>query len=252
MNDLHHWLATPAGQALAERETRLLSRRLAGLYAQHVLQIGDYGSGYCPAVFGSARLWVLESRVVGSADLCASPQVLPLCSGSVDVVILVHQLEFNARPHQVIREAARVLAPEGHLLVLGFNPYSLWGIRRYLTLGSGQPPWSGRYLSAHRIQDWMQLLGVTPRRYESLLPLPPAGRLNALKPNTGALSYNVGLGQAWRWLGGVNLVMGQKRVSGRVSPTAPRRHRFELIPGGLAQAGSGARHSREGTAHESR
>lgn len=250
MNGLHHWLATPPGQVLAERETRLLSRRLAGLYAQRVLQIGDYGRGHCPAVFGTARLWVLDQQPSEGVDLCASPQVLPLSSGSVDVVILVHQLEFTSRAHQVIREAARVLAPEGHLLVLAFNPYSLWGLRRYLSLGASQPPWSGQYLSAFRIQDWMQLLGLTPRRHESLLPVPPVGRLNRLKPNTGSLRYNASLGAGGRWLGGVNLIMGQKRVNGALTPPKLRRQRFQLIPGGLAQAGSSARHSREGTSHD--
>lgn len=242
MEWLHDWFATPAGRELAQQESRLLSRRLAGLYARRVLQLGAFGGGFCPTVYGDARQWIMDEQAGEAIDLRADRTVIPIASGSVDVVILVHQLEFSERPHQVFREAARVLAPEGHLLVLGFNPYSLWGIRRCWPWGEGRPPWTGRYLSARRIADWMMLLGLTPRGHDALAPLPPPlqGWWGGRFSRRSAYSHRLGL--AWRWSGGVNLMMGQKRVNGMQQPSLRWRQRLELIPGRVPQAGVGARH----------
>ena len=247
MRALHEWFATPAGQDLAERESRLLTRRLAGLYARRVLQIGAYGGGRSPAVFGNVRQWVMDDWPGGPVDLQADSRVIPLASSSVDVVVLIHQLEFTPAPHQVIREAARVLAPEGQLLVLGFNPYSLWGLRRILSSSTRMPPWSGQYLAARRVADWMMLLGMVPRRPEGLAVLPPPlGRWWLQRhPETGRRRESPGA--IANWLGGVNLVIGQKRVNGTVDAPGQWRRSFELIPGGLTQAGAGAtRNRREG------
>lgn len=236
MHSLHTWFASTAGQALAEREVRLLNRRLAGLYATRVLQVGAYGAGHCPAVFGRARQWIADDWHQGPVDLQSTPEALPLANESVDVVILIHQLEFADRPHQVMREAVRVLAPEGHLLVLGFNPHSLWGLRRLMALNNAQPPWAGRYLSGLRIADWMLVLGLTPHRTDSIALLP--------RQSVGAMPYNQALGPILRWVGGVNLVIGQKRVPGPTHPISGHWRKFELSPRGWVHAG--ARHSRQG------
>ena len=236
MHSLHTWFAsTTAGQTLAELEVRLLNRRLAGLYATRVLQIGAYGAGHCPAVFGRARQWIVDDWPHGPIDLQGRPESLPFANESVDVVVLIHQLEFADRPHQMMREAVRVLAPEGHLLILSFNPYSLWGLRRLLAFKHGQPPWSGCYLSALRLSDWMLVLGLTPRRSDALALFP--------RQRVRPMSYNQTLGPILRWVGGVNLVIGQKRVPGPTHPLSGRMRKFELTPRGWIEAG--ARHSRQ-------
>ncbi|MFM1760358.1 MAG: hypothetical protein RLY75_1629, partial [Pseudomonadota bacterium] len=58
---------------------------------------------------------------------------LPFASESIDLLVLPHVLEFAADPHQILREAERVLRPEGRLIISGFNPASLWGMRQYLS-----------------------------------------------------------------------------------------------------------------------
>ncbi len=242
MHWLHDWFATAAGHELARAETRWLSRRLAGLYARRVLQIGAYGGGCCPAVFGDARQWIMDDWPGGPIDLRADAKVIPMASASVDVVILVHQLEFADYPHQVIREAARVLAPEGHMLVLNFNPLSLWGLGKLVQRSRGQAPWCGQYFTATRLADWMLLLGLTPTMRDSIAPLPPTLHCWWQRVRGPRLGYSDPLGPALRWCGGVNLMMGQKRVNGRVAPPSHWHRRFELIQGGLGQAsGAGAR-----------
>lgn len=85
---------------------------------------------------------------------------LPLDSQSVDLVVLPHQLEFCEDPHQVLREADRVLRPEGRLVVVGFNPISLWGLRQSAVFRPFAPylPPSGQFISMPRLRDWMKLL----------------------------------------------------------------------------------------------
>lgn len=248
MQSLHTWFASSAGQELAEREVRLLNRRLAGLYATRVLQVGAYGAGHCPAVFGRARQWIIDDWSQGPIDLQAESETLPFATESVDVVMLIHQLEFSPRPHQVMREAARVLAPEGHLLILGFNPLSLWGLRRLLSFNGTEPPWAGRYLGALRLSDWMLVLGLTPRRSDALALLPPFALRWLPRQRLRAMPYNQNLGPILRWFGGVNLMIGQKRVPGSHYPSPRRVRKFEVNPRGWAEVG--ARHSRQETGNE--
>ena len=59
----------------------------------------------------------------------AAPDFLPIETNSIDLVLLPHILEFSSNPHQILREVQRVLMPEGHVIVCGFNPRSLWGVR---------------------------------------------------------------------------------------------------------------------------
>ena len=85
---------------------------------------------------------VVASRTgcqVADADVVARPSQLPIANGAVDAVLLPHTLEFETDPYAVVREADRVLAGEGQLLVLGFRPLSLWGFRSR-AISRGFPP----------------------------------------------------------------------------------------------------------------
>ncbi len=128
----------------------------------------------------------------------------------MDTLVLVHCLEFGTDPHALLREAVRVLAPEGHLLILAFNPMSLWGIGRMVAplAGLGRP-WAGHYYTALRLRDWCRLLGLEHREQRRLFFRPPI-------PHPGLQQRLAGLervGSAlWPMLGGVNLCVSRKRV----------------------------------------
>ncbi|UDG83169.1 class I SAM-dependent methyltransferase [Candidatus Vallotia lariciata] len=85
---------------------------------------------------------------------------LPFGSRSVDLLILPHTLEFTHDPHRLLREAERVLMPEGRLVIIGFNSLSLWGIRQWISRRSGYVfvPAVNDLIAFKRMKDWIKLL----------------------------------------------------------------------------------------------
>ena len=97
----------------------------------------------------------------------------PILTDSVDAIVLPHTLELSRDPHQVLREADRSLIPDGHLVILGFNPRSVWGGRRILSRKDGRMPWDARFLGMSRIKDWLGLLGFDTLHSHYLFQRPP-------------------------------------------------------------------------------
>ena len=99
--------------------------------------------------------------------------MLPIASDSVDLVILMHHLSNTSEPHAVLREAFRILIPEGKLIIIDFNPMSLWGLRHFFQSWLERVPFKGHYFTARRIDDWMRLLGFDQYRHYRIGYLPP-------------------------------------------------------------------------------
>src|SRR5262249_10983464 len=89
-------------------------------------------------------------------------QELPFASQSLDLVVLPPGLEFAPEPHTILREVERVLIPEGQIIICGFNPRSLWGMRQAMSRMSGKYflPRTGELISMPRIKDWLKLLNM--------------------------------------------------------------------------------------------
>ncbi|MBC9071515.1 methyltransferase domain-containing protein [Thauera sp. CAU 1555] len=153
---LSDWLDTPQGRYLLGWEQEGFDRLVADLFGYNAVQIGlpevDFlRANRMPFRFHADRL--------GEAAVITRSEALPFASASLDLVILPHVLEFSSTPHQVLREVERVLMPEGNVIISGFNPFSLWGLRRLAARRRGAFPWRGQYLSPFRIKDWLTLLG---------------------------------------------------------------------------------------------
>ena len=156
---LADWLDGDLGAHVLAAERTLLETKLPGLYGFHLMQLGIsdrvplYDSSMIRHKFMLGRF--ADAR---GASACAEPEHLPLEPDSVDVALLHHVLEYSAQPHQVLREAARVVVPHGHLLIVGFNPWSLFGLRAAATRRFGHPVWGGATLGTRRVTDWLALL----------------------------------------------------------------------------------------------
>lgn len=94
-----------------------------------------------------------------TADIRAQISDLPLAENSVDGCVLPLGLEFCADPHQLVREAHRVVIADGHILLAGINPFSLAIAGKMWPAWRKRYPWQGRFFSQSRVADWFQLLG---------------------------------------------------------------------------------------------
>jgi len=208
---LRDWYARPAGRRLLAAEQALLARLSEDVFGYHLIQLQDFGHGLeayadCPV----SKRCLLDLRGGEAVGLMAVSEQLPLQSDSVDLVVLPHTLDFAIDPHQVVREVERVLIPEGRILILGFNPFSLWGIARLFLRWRGKVPWCGHFLSYRRIVDWLGLVGFDIEYTDVCAIAPPldsdrwAGRLAPLE----RLGRRV-----WPMLAGVYAVRAVKRVS---------------------------------------
>ncbi|PID41399.1 MAG: SAM-dependent methyltransferase [Proteobacteria bacterium] len=155
-----NWYQTPLGRALLADQRKVISHQLDGLYGVHQLEM--MVSHRLPVANTSAinhRICCVPAWEQDMPDntLVSASEELSLASDSIDLVILHHTLDFAAAPRQSLREAERVLRSGGYMLIVGFNPMSLWGLMK-LFRSNKEPPWSGRFISSRRIEDWLELL----------------------------------------------------------------------------------------------
>jgi SAM-dependent methyltransferase len=166
---LQRWWQEALGSALLRAESELLAEALEDVFGWEFLQVGAWGDAR-ELLAGSRtrRQSILAATRCGCPpDVIGRASQLPIVSDSIDAVLLPHTLEFAADPYSIVREVDRVLVAEGQLIVLGFRPLSLWGLRARASR-RGFPPGMRRLLSQGRVQEWLELLGyevVARRRY---------------------------------------------------------------------------------------
>jgi SAM-dependent methyltransferase len=207
-NTLLQWFQTPLGQYLLEKERAYLDDVTPDIFGYHALQLGMTEVDFLRASRIAHRMRVAAS---GEPDLYAKSHELPIATQSVDLVILPHVLEFAEEPHQILREVDRVMMPEGRLVIVGFNPWSLWGLRSAMGFSRDRYPWNGHFLSLLRVKDWLSLLGFDVS----------AGRLVAYAPPFESaplrrrFAFMEPAGDRWWAVGGaVYMLQGIKRVRG--------------------------------------
>jgi SAM-dependent methyltransferase len=176
------WLRTSAGRYALEWELAQFDLAVADIFGYNAAQVGliempALRNNRMPFTFvvdepskrldpiGDAGLTSVSERAPRALVLTRLEE-LPFAPQSLDLVVLPHALEFAEDPHQILREVERVLIPEGQLLLTGFNPASLWGMRQALgrTLGAPFLPHAGQFLGLPRLKDWLKLLGFEVNR----------------------------------------------------------------------------------------
>ncbi len=220
------WFAREPGRTLFRVESEALEQPLSDVFGYYLLQVGG------PAVFAellshSRARWcfrVADDAVPPGGGVRAEPESLPIATDSIDAVLLPHALDFSHAPHALLREVERILVPEGHLLILGFNPWSLWGLWRLARRHRGQPPWNGAFVSQRRLGDWLSLLGFDIVATRRLLHRAPF-----------ALPGFAKRGDLRLLPGGVYLLHARKRVSRLVPVGLSLRASEHLFGAGVVE-----------------
>jgi len=213
------WLDTPAGSYVKAWQQARLDMLTADIFGFNAIQIG------LPQLnaLQDSRMpnrWLTDTHVPNGDVAGALPVVvahdfaeLPFASQSLDLVVLPHVLEFAQEPHQVLREVERVLIPEGQVIVCGFNPASMWGVRQVASRMTGKPflPEHGEFISVPRLKDWLKLLNMEVNRGHFGCYAPPCATEKWLQ--RFRFMERAG-GRWWPVLGAVYIVQAIKRVRG--------------------------------------
>ena len=224
--ELESWYSRTNGQYLLEKARQNLENLLDTAFGYHILQLGITR---CHPLFEHSPInhRIYSAQRAGDAiGLVAKSEELPLESDSIDILIAHHSLEFEANPHQVLREMQRVLAPQGRLIIIGFNPYSAFGGVAYLRGLAPKSPWHHHHaVASHRVTDWLRLLGCEVQQSTYLYSIPPlgGGRLRdaMVRCDGWFTAHNIPLGGLYM-LHAVKQVTGLNRPRRRLMPAGER------------------------------
>ena len=216
---LSEWFDSPAGRHVLAWEMTQFDSAVDDVFGFNAVQVG------LPQIdFLRENRVAFKARIgleAGGA-LRAEPWKLPLASQSIDLIALPHVLEFSPHAHQILREAERVLMPEGSIVIAGFNPLSLWGAKHALMRGSRDYPWCGKFIGLLRLKDWLALPGFDLN----------AGHFGCYVPTFSQARWLERFGfmeragdRWWPIAGGVYVVRAVKRCVGMRLITPPWRER---------------------------
>jgi SAM-dependent methyltransferase len=215
LSTLRAWFSSSLGSQLLETECSILDQLLPGLFGYRLLQLGviDQNLYDSSPVGHRIRMGVVGDRTPFIGNFTE----LPFESGSIDILLLHHVLDICEVPQHILREASRVSIPAGYLVIVGFNPLSIWGLWRLMRIWSKKPPWDGNFIRPGRLMDWLNLLDFKIDRAIFGLYKPPSAAFGRVKMP----DFSRGLSRNFNWpFGAVYVIMARKQVGGmtRIRP----------------------------------
>lgn len=197
------------GSQIIDAEKKIIARLLDKHYGKHALLVG------VPQQFSLLEATKIPCHTLVSPFLAHERQPgfvegdlheIPILTGSIDLVVLPHTLEYVDNPRQLIHEACRIVKPEGLIVALGFNPYSMWGIRRLLS--RSEVPWSSTFNYAHQVKNWLRLAEFEIEDQSTTLFRPPVNHEKMF----GKLEFLEYVGNLLHYFGGIYCVTARAKV----------------------------------------
>jgi SAM-dependent methyltransferase len=242
---LGEWYASRLGQSILDELENALGKRLGDVFGYQGLQIGNPAPDRALLRgAGLQRLLTLGAPGVAGAgaDIATDVTALPIASDSVKAVLFFHTLDFCAHPHHALREADRVLTDDGHLLIVGFNPFSTFGLRHLATGWRAREPWNGQFWSRRRVADWLSVLDYRVLGSDPLFARPPIDSERLLRRLQRVERWSPVVGA----VGGLYLIQARKQsvpmsLLRRPWLRASTGPRVRAATGGFANVGSAGR-----------
>ncbi|GAA0858065.1 class I SAM-dependent methyltransferase [Aliiglaciecola litoralis] len=170
------WDELPVGQGVRQLLQDCVLESSRRFFGYHLVKVGCLsGEITLPTCTIKHIINVVNSKCISEAPsstdslLVADAHKLPFLENSVDAYLLAHELDFSRDPHQILREVDRTLIANGHVIIVGFNPFSPAGLFRLLPLKSNKLMRDARFFTSVRIKDWLHLLGFEIIEQKQLL-----------------------------------------------------------------------------------
>jgi SAM-dependent methyltransferase len=236
-----NWFDSVLGDALHEAEEEVISKILPARYYEVVVDVGPGRISAFSGIQSERRVCLAPPSTANlPTGVTARLEQLPLMARTVDLVLLRHSLDFAVDPRHALREVVQSMAPEGLVVICGFNRFGLWGAAKMIRR-TKQTPWNGRYLSLGRLHDWLSLLQLKVVGGRTCFYRPPLQSSRWLE----GLGFMEAMGDRW-WplLGGAYVVVARKRsASARLVPVQEQFRRrangrkFAIVGGTHRQSG---------------
>lgn len=228
--DIRSFYASALGRVTSQVLSKRIRERWNRTQSLAILGIG-YATPYLDAFVGEAErvISVMPARqgVVNwpigrpSASLLASNDALPFPNASVDRVLVVHSLETQENPHEMLNEIWRILTPGGQLLVIAPNRRGLWARVDKTPFGHGQP------FSRRQLTDLLREALFSPSHWSEALHFPPFK--GSMLTRTASAWETIGEALALPFAG-VHLVEATKLMFRPVLVSTAKRSRASLSP----------------------
>ena len=238
--ELCQWFDTPLGLSVLKVEKQILNHVLPTRFGYHSLY---QGVGPAEQLLESSQIQhkvcLTKKPVINHPDqsvsmLCATTEAIPLENNSIDLIVMHHSLDYERTPHGVLREMSRVLIPGGSMVIIGFNPWSLWGgwkalrFKTYSRDKISTALWNTHFISPYRLTDWLALLEMEVEGCESGFYYPPVGgrigkmlHQNSWRGVNSSYWYSRLISKSLAQRGAI-YVMVAKKMTACVTPVKPR------------------------------
>lgn len=243
---IENWFDGHYGQYLLRHEQEGLSSVMPESGAHRMMYLGVTSRQQFPSQYNHLHYFSLgaSSENIGDTTAVADFDALPLPSETVDTVLLHHALEFSVSPHEVLKEASRVLKPCGHMVLVVMNPFSAFGLTKWpARFFSSQAIWRHNSLRYGRMLDWLRLLNIQPVRAVSGCFSWP-GQYRKWRREENSHGCMDRLGQKYKMPGGAYYIVVAKKYVARPTLSEPKKWKSIRIPvapaverNGMQQAG---------------
>ncbi|HEV2363178.1 MAG TPA: methyltransferase domain-containing protein [Caulobacteraceae bacterium] len=174
--ELRAFYASPLGRAAREMVSRKLVEAWESLNGLDALALGYATPFLGPIAAGARRIVAVMPAAQGvetwpagarNCAFLADEAALPLPNALFDRILAAHALEESDDPLALLREAWRVLAPQGRLIIVAASRHGPWAD------AEGSPFGHGRPFSRRQLEQLVREAELEPVGWTRALYAPP-------------------------------------------------------------------------------
>ena len=196
------WREIPSSKTIKQLIQQQLELILPSVHGYSLITLGELSSDFDYTKAAVAN--VIRINSCEKVDVCAHPHQLPLASDDIDAIFVPLLIEQSDLPHQLLREVVRSLRPGGKLILVTFNPISVWGLYKLFLSRTGRRPWTLPFYRLGRLTDWISLLGLEVQVEHGLFPKLPGSEYPKAREHITSAAYSR--------FGAINFIVAEKKV----------------------------------------